>query len=120
MVSTMDVCDVNPLAQRRCIPCEGGIPKLDSAAAEKLLQQLNDAWTIVAGHHLERNYPFPDFVSGLAFVNQVAALAEENGHHPDLLLRWGKVGVTIWTHAVDGLTESDFILAAKIDSLGGG
>ncbi len=104
-----------PLAKRRCIPCEGGIPKLEPAAATELLARLDRAWTIEDGHHLHREFRFADFVSGLAFVNQVAAIAEENGHHPELLLTWGKVGVTIWTHTVNGLTESDFILAAKID-----
>lgn len=113
----MDACTTDPLAKRRCIPCEGGIPKLDAEQAAGFLRQLNGAWAIVDGHHLHRDYRFPDFVSGLAFVNQVAALAEENGHHPDLFLAWGKVGVTVWTHAVNGLTESDFILAAKIDQL---
>jgi 4a-hydroxytetrahydrobiopterin dehydratase len=113
----MDACVTDPLAKRRCIPCEGGIPKLDEDGANQLLRQLNGNWSVVEGHHLQRDYHFEDFVTALAFVNQVGALAEENGHHPDLFLAWGKVGVTIWTHAVDGLTESDFILAAKIDEL---
>lgn len=113
----MDACSTDPLAKRRCIPCEGGIPKLQPSEFGALLRQLNAAWTIVDDHHLHRDYRFPDFVQALAFVNQVGALAEENGHHPDLFLAWGKVGVTVWTHAVDGLTESDFILAAKIDGL---
>jgi 4a-hydroxytetrahydrobiopterin dehydratase len=113
----MEACSTEPLAKRRCIPCEGGIPKLEAAHAAELLRQLDGHWSIVDGHHLHREYRFPDFVSGLAFVNQVGALAEENGHHPDLFLTWGKVGVTVLTHAVNGLTESDFILAAKIDAL---
>jgi len=74
-------------------------------------------WNVVNQHHLVRSYKFPDFKSALAFVNRVGALAEEQGHHPDILLGWGKVEITTWTHAVDGLTESDFILAAKIDQL---
>lgn len=114
----MEACTTDSLANRRCIPCEGGIPKLDAAAAGDLLRQLNEHWSIIDGHHLHRDYRFADFVSALRFVNQVGALAEENGHHPDLFLAYGKVGVTVWTHAVDGLTESDFILAAKIDALG--
>lgn len=116
----MDACPIDPLAKRRCIPCEGGIPKLTSAEAAEFLKQLDPQWRIVDGHHLQRDLRFPDFVSGLAFVNRVGELAEENGHHPDLYLAWGKVGVTIWTHAVDGLTESDFILAAKVDALSAG
>lgn len=113
----MDACSTDPLAKRRCIPCEGGIPKLDADGAAQLLQQINTAWTLVDNHHIEREYRFRDFVSALEFVNRVGMLAEENGHHPDLFLTWGKAKVTLWTHAVDGLTESDFILAAKIDEL---
>jgi 4a-hydroxytetrahydrobiopterin dehydratase len=72
-------------------------------------------WTVVNNHHLEREYKFPDFKAALAFTNKVGAIAEEQGHHPDIYVAWGKVRVTIWTHKIDGLTESDFILAAKID-----
>lgn len=115
----MEGCPVDPLAKRRCIPCEGGVPKLTPDEANGLLRQLNGNWAILDGHHLHRDFRFDDFVKALAFVNQVGAIAEENGHHPDVFLAWGKVGVTIWTHAVDGLTESDFILAAKIDELKG-
>lgn len=75
-------------------------------------------WRVVDEHHLERVFLFPDFQSALAFVNSVGELAEQQGHHPDLLLSWGRVEVRIWTHKIDGLTESDFVLAAKIDRLG--
>ncbi len=75
------------------------------------------AWQIVNEHHLERTFKFPDFRAALAFTNQVGNLAEEQGHHPDILLAWGKVAVSIWTHKIDGLTESDFIFAAKVDRL---
>lgn len=105
------------LAQRKCIPCEGGIPKLEPDAIASLLPQLDAEWTVVDEHHLRRSYAFPDFLSALAFVNRVGALAEENGHHPDLYFTWGKAAVELHTHAVNGLTESDFILAAKIDQL---
>jgi 4a-hydroxytetrahydrobiopterin dehydratase len=107
------------LAGRTCVPCRGGIPPLTGDALKQIHQQLVDParWNIVDEHHLHRAYKFPDFKSALAFVNRVGALAEEQGHHPDILLAWGKVEITIWTHAVDGLTESDFILAAKIDTL---
>ncbi len=74
-------------------------------------------WKIVNEHHIARACKFPDFKSALAFVNRIGEVAEEQGHHPDILLGWGKVEITTWTHAVDGLTESDFILAAKIDQL---
>jgi 4a-hydroxytetrahydrobiopterin dehydratase len=106
-----------PLAKRKCIPCEGGIPKLEPDEVATFLKQLNGAWTVVDGHHLRRNYTFPDFAGALAFVNRVGALAEENGHHPDLSLTWGKAAIELYTHAVNGLTETDFILAAKVDEL---
>jgi 4a-hydroxytetrahydrobiopterin dehydratase len=72
---------------------------------------------VVNGHHIVRLFEFPDFKGALAFVNKVGDLAEEQGHHPDIALAWGKAEVTTWTHKIDGLTESDFILAAKIDKL---
>lgn len=106
-----------PLAQRKCIPCEGGIPKLEPEAIATFLPQLNPAWSVVDGHHLRRNYTFPDFVRALEFINRVGALAEDNGHHPDLFVTWGKAAVELYTHTVGGLTETDFILAAKIDQL---
>lgn len=106
-----------PLAQRKCIPCEGGIPKLEPDAIARFLPQLNADWRVVEGHHLRREYKFPDFALALDFVNRVGALAEDNGHHPDLYLTWGRAAVELYTHAVNGLTETDFILAAKIDEL---
>ena len=107
------------LADRKCVPCRGGTPPLKGNKLTEIHQQLEEPgrWNIVEEHHLVRNYKFPDFLSALAFVNRVGELAEEQGHHPDILLGWGKVEITTWTHAVDGLTESDFILAAKIDRL---
>jgi 4a-hydroxytetrahydrobiopterin dehydratase len=74
-------------------------------------------WRVVDGHHLEKRFTFPDFAQGLAFVNRAGAVAEQEGHHPDLHLSFGKVTVTVWTHAIDGLSESDFVLAAKLDAL---
>jgi 4a-hydroxytetrahydrobiopterin dehydratase len=78
--------------------------------------QLPD-WQVVDGHHLQKAYAFPDFRTALEFVDRVGVVAEAEGHHPDLYLSWGKVEVKIWTHKIDGLTESDFILAAKIQQL---
>jgi 4a-hydroxytetrahydrobiopterin dehydratase len=75
-------------------------------------------WHVVDEHHIERDFRFSDFRAALEFTNRVGELAEGEGHHPDIYLAWGKVGVKIWTHKIDGLTESDFILAAKIDRLG--
>lgn len=104
------------LAEKHCIPCRGGVPALKGEALESLKSQLPN-WQVVDGHHLTRSFTFPDFKTALDFVNRAGAIAEEEGHHPDLLLSWGKVDVKTWTHKIDGLTESDFILAAKIDRL---
>lgn len=82
----------------------------------KLLPEL-DQWEVVNGHHLKKNYKFADFRESLAFVNRVGELAEEQGHHPDICFGWGSAEISIWTHKINGLTESDFILAAKIDQL---
>jgi 4a-hydroxytetrahydrobiopterin dehydratase len=104
------------LADKACLPCRGGIPPLQGAELADLHQQVA-GWILVNEHHLSRVYKFSDFRTALEFTNKVGELAEEQGHHPDILLGWGKAEITIWTHAVDGLTESDFILAAKIDRL---
>jgi 4a-hydroxytetrahydrobiopterin dehydratase len=80
-------------------------------------QELDGGWQVVNEHHLEKDYKFKDFREALSFTNKVGELAEAQGHHPDIYLAWGKVKVTIWTHKVNGLTESDFVLAAKADRL---
>ncbi len=104
------------LADKQCVPCRGGIPALKGKELEAIHQRV-PLWTVVNEHHIRREFKFPDFVRALDFVNHVGALAEEQGHHPDILLAWGKAEITLWTHKVDGLTESDFIMAAKIDRL---
>ena len=102
------------LADKKCVPCRGGVPPLKGEELNKLQRSIPE-WEVVKQHHLHRSFRFPDFKQGLGFVNRVGAIAEEEGHHPDILLSWGKVEITLWTHTIDGLTESDFILAAKID-----
>src|SRR4051812_43958841 len=102
-----------PLADQTCVPCKGGVPALKGDAIRKLLPEV-PGWGVPDEHHLFRVFRFPDFKTALDFVNRVGAVAEEQGHHPDLLLAWGKVEATIFTHKIDGLTESDFVLAAKI------
>ena len=104
------------LAEKRCVPCKGGIPALQGAELDRFRSE-TPSWNVIANHHLQKTFTFPDFRSALDFVNRAGAVAEEEGHHPDLYLAWGRVDVKIWTHKVDGLTESDFILAAKIDRL---
>ena len=111
---------MSDLAARHCVPCKGGVPPLRGAALLVLQHQLGpdgNGWRIVGEHHLEKDYRFADFAEALAFMNRVGGVAEEQSHHPDLFLAWGKVRVTIWTHTIDGLTESDFVLAAKCDQL---
>lgn len=107
---------MNELASRECVPCRGGVPPLKGDEITRLNSQL-DGWEVVNEHHLRKEYKFEDFKQTLAFVNRVGDLAEQQWHHPDICLGWGKADVTIWTHKIDGLTESDFILAAKIDAL---
>lgn len=104
------------LAEKTCVPCKGSIPPLKGAELQQFSHQL-PSWKVVDEHHITRTFTFPDFQKALDFVNRVGAIAEEQGHHPDILLTWGKVEITIWTHKVQGLTESDFILGAKIDRL---
>lgn len=108
--------DVAKLSEKTCVPCRGGVPPLGAEESAGLLAQL-DGWSIERDHHLMRAFEFPDFAKALAFVNTVGAIAEEQGHHPDIYLTWGRVRIEVWTHKIDGLTESDFILAAKIDTI---
>jgi 4a-hydroxytetrahydrobiopterin dehydratase len=104
------------LAGRHCVPCRAGTAPLHGAELDRLAAQVPD-WQVVQEHHLEKTFRFPDFISALAFVNRVGAVAEEEGHHPDLALSWGRVQMTTYTHSIKGLSESDFILAAKTDRL---
>lgn len=108
---------MSELASKACIPCRGGVPPLQGRPLAALQKQLGKKWRVINGHHLEKEFKFDDFRQALAFTNKVGELAEQVGHHPDIYLAWGKAKVTIWTHKIDGLTESDFVLAAKIDAL---
>lgn len=105
------------LAEKQCIPCNSNMPPLKGAELAHYLPQLSTGWTVVEEHHLEKEFKFRNFKEALAFTNQVGALAEAEGHHPDILLSWGNVKIQLWTHKISGLSESDFILAAKIDTL---
>ena len=105
------------LAEKECVPCKGGVPPLKGEALQRLQQQLGHGWTVVREHHLEKEYTFTNFREALAFTNRVGELAESQNHHPDIYLAWGKVKITLWTHKIDGLTESDFVMAAKIEAL---
>jgi 4a-hydroxytetrahydrobiopterin dehydratase len=104
------------LASKTCVPCRGDVPPLKGVELEELSRQV-PGWEVVDEHHLRREFRFKNFREALDFVNRVGELAEEQAHHPDIELGWGRVGIVIFTHKIDGLTESDFILAAKVDRL---
>lgn len=107
---------MSELASRQCVPCRGGVPPLTGDEIAKLSPQLQ-GWNVINEHHLSKSYKFSNFAEAQSFVNRVGELAEEQGHHPDICFGWGRAEISIWTHKIDGLTESDFILAAKIDQL---
>jgi 4a-hydroxytetrahydrobiopterin dehydratase len=102
-------------AGKHCVPCHGGVPRLKGGEIEPLLAQLQ-GWRVVEEHHLSKEYKFKNFADALAFVNRVGGVAESEGHHPDIEFGWGYARLKIYTHAIDGLSESDFILAARIDA----
>ena len=106
---------MSDLAKKTCIPCKGGVPPLKGTKLDDLLEKLKNHWKIIKEHHLEKEYSFKNFKEALDFTVRVGELAENQDHHPDIFLAWGKVKLTIWTHKIDGLTESDFIFAAKAD-----
>ena len=108
---------MNKLTNRVCVPCQVGMPPLKGKKLKTLQNQLGNDWKVIDEHHLEKEWELDDFQTALDFTNRIGSLAEEQGHHPDIYLTWGKVGVKMWTHKIDGLTDSDFILAAKIDSI---
>lgn len=105
------------LADKKCVACQEGVPPLEGKQLETYSSQLGAGWHVVNEHHIEKEFPFKDFKEGLVFTNKVGDLAEQEGHHPDIQLSWGKVRIVLWTHKINGLSESDFILAAKIDQL---
>ena len=105
------------LADKTCIPCRGGVPPLEGEDLERLAAELGGDWRVVDGHHLEKEYRFPDFRQALEFTNRIGELAEEVNHHPNIFLTWGRVRVELWTHKIDGLNEADFVWAAKADRL---
>lgn len=103
------------LADKQCVPCRGGVPPMPGDEARRMLGELDPAWTLNDEGHLERAMPFGNFAMAMDFANRVAEIAEAESHHPDLHVAWGRCTVEIWTHKIDGLTESDFYFAAKVD-----
>lgn len=111
------VGSMSDLVHKKCTACEGESALLTNDHLEKLAGELGETWNVVNEHHLEKEFYFKDFRQALNFTNLVGALAEQEGHHPDIHLSWGHVRIVLWTHAINGLSENDFILAAKIDQL---
>ena len=107
----------NELAKMDCVPCEKGVPPLTAALIKNLHEKLGGKWEVVDGHHLEMQATFPDFRQALDYTMRVGELAEQQGHHPDIYLAWGKVKLTLWTHKINGLSEADFVFAAKVNAL---
>ncbi len=116
MMEETAACGIDALANRTCVPCSGGVPRLEGAELERFAAQV-EGWQVVDAHHLTRRYEFEDFRASQEFVNRVGEIAEAEGHHPDIAFGWGYADLKIFTHAIDGLSESDFILAAKINQL---
>ena len=109
--------DARQLTSKTCVPCRGGVPPLTEAEARRLAEAV-PAWALLENAaRLVRRFEFRDFKAAMEFVNRVADLAEQEGHHPDFEIHWNKVELTLWTHKIGGLHENDFILAAKIDRL---
>ncbi len=105
------------LIEKRCIPCEGNVPPLDSKIVQELLNELGKGWIVTGQGHLQKIYGFKDFMGPMSYANKIAVLAEAEAHHPDITIAWGRCQVDIWTHKINGLTENDFILARKIEAL---
>ena len=105
------------LADKECVPCKGEVPPLKGTELSRMTRELDGGWQVIDEQHLEKEFKFKDFREALDFTNRVGELAESQGHHPDIYLAWGKVKLVLWTHKINGLTESDFILAAKADKL---
>ena len=106
---------MSELAEGTCIPCRGGVPPLKGDELADFQQKLRNDWEIIDEHHLEKEYFFSNYREALDFTIKIGELAENQNHHPDIYLAWGKAKLSIWTHKIDGLTESDFIFAAKAD-----
>ena len=115
MVASAASRHMENLLQGKCVPCEGGIPNYTPAEIAEFAPQVPQ-WHVVENHHIVREWKFPDFVSALKAVNAIGAIAESEGHHPDIRFGWGYLEVTLWTHAIGGLFKNDFIMAAKIDA----
>jgi len=105
------------LTDKKCVPCEGGVPKFSSEEISEYLRQLPAEWSVSGDIKIQKRFIFENFVQAIEFVDEVAKLAESEGHHPDIVIYYNKVDILLWTHAIGGLSENDFIVAAKIEQL---
>jgi 4a-hydroxytetrahydrobiopterin dehydratase len=105
------------LAEQKCIPCQGGVEPLRGEDLRQRTSQLGQGWDVVEGKSIEKTWSFDNFAETWGFVSQVAELAREQDHHPDVYFTYGKATITLWTHKIDGLHDNDFIMAAKIDRI---
>ena len=121
MKVTVIIClggeNLDNLSDMECVPCKGGVPPLSDEESDAFLSQIHHDWEVVENHHLTRTWPFPDFSSALEFINKLGEICEQQNHHADFELGWGRVVSVIYTHKIDALTESDFVLAAKFDTV---
>ena len=121
MKVTVIIClggeNLDNLSDMECVPCKGGVPPLSDEESNAFLSQIHHDWEVVENHHLTRTWPFPDFSSALEFINKLGEICEQQNHHADFELGWGRVVSVIYTHKIDALTESDFVLAAKFDTV---
>ncbi len=108
---------MSSLADKECVPCKAGTPRLQGGDLARFAAELGGGWKVVEENHLEREFKFKNFREALAFTNQVGELAESVNHHPDIFLAWGLVKLTLWTHSIGGLSEGDFVFAAKVGKL---
>ncbi len=106
-----------PLLKKKCIPCEGGAKPLNREEISEFQKELKSHWSVIEERKIQKEFVFDDFKKAIAFVNDIADCAEREGHHPDIYIMYNKVVIDLWTHAIEGLSENDFILAAKIESL---
>ena len=105
------------LLNKKCVPCEGGVPSMGPEEIKNYLSQLKEGWEVLEDHKIMKLFKFKDFKETIEFVNEVADIAEKEQHHPDIEIHYNRVNIILWTHAIRGLSENDFILAAKIDQL---
>lgn len=112
-MDNLNICLLN----KTCVPCQGGVPPLVNEEINRLIEELGQNWSINADGHLYKDYKFNDFMGAVDLTNKIAKLSEREGHHPNLTISWGLCSIEIWTHKINSLTESDFILAAKIDAI---